>query len=180
MTGLTSNINDVIERFKKIQTDAKNIDFSEALAVGVNAARGEMSNRIFNQGKDSKGTPLGPYKGRKKKANPKFKSEAVKKFLVGNLTDFSPYMMKRINAGRQVNYKDLEFTGDLRRGIKTVKKNNEYVVCAIVNDKLILIAEGQEQQLKTTIVSLSESERETLKLNVNAALKQLYARIINS
>jgi hypothetical protein len=187
MTGLTSNIDELIEKFQGIQSKAANIDFSEALLVGVNAARAAMDFRIFNEGKDSNEVSLGAYTGKKRNSRKKFKNDQSKQFLIGGAdTSFTPYELKRVNRGRQIRYKDLEFTGDLRRGIVVVKESSTRVVCVIPNDALALIAQGQEEQVgeirgggPIKIFSLSERERDILKTNTNAALKQLYDRLLN-
>lgn len=180
MTGITSNIDGVIQRFKDLSNKMHYADVSDALVAGVNAARGEMSNRIFNQGKDTAGQSLGKYKGKKKKVDAKKLFKKKKRdFLAGTADEFSPYELKRIRKGRQVRYKDLEFEGALRRGIVVIKETSQRVVCAIPNDKLLLIAQGQEEQLNTTIFGLSKEERETMDTNIKEALKQYYDRIFN-
>lgn len=184
MTGLTSNIDDLIKQLQKVaQTD---IDVSEAFLVGVNAAKGLMQNRIFNKGMDAAGKPFGKYKGKASnslsKAQEKrlFKDEKTKARNLGTQGLFTPYELKRVMAGRQIVYKDLEFAGDLRRGILTIKDGPRKVVCAIPNEKLYLIAKGQEQQLKTKIFYLSANEREVMLTNIQAAIKQQYVRAINT
>lgn len=177
MTGLNSNINELISRFEK----AKNVkvDLSEALIGGVNAARGEMVFRIFNKGLDTEGKPLGKYRGSKSKAPLTKEFKGKKKFIAGDRNKFTPYELIRIKAGRQVQYKDLEFKGDLRRGILVIKESANKVVCAIVNEKLQLISRGQEEDLNTIIFTPSKEELETMSVNVTALLKQLYVRYFN-
>lgn len=191
MFNITSNIEQVIERFKLIKGNLSGIDLSEALVVGVNAARGQMMFRIFNEGKDNKNQSLGIYVGKKEKLSTESFEKKVgkkkKEFLVGQLDEFSQYQIKRIKSGRQVKYKDLEFTGDLRRGIKTIKESNIRVVAAIPNDKLFQIAQGQEKQIgrilnnpEVKIFIPSEEELQLLRDNTNEALKQIYDRIFNT
>lgn len=177
MTGLTSNIEQVIERFKLIRDKSKQIDFSEALVLGVNAAKGSMQFRIFNKGLDNTGNALGKYKGRKKPVVNDFSE-----FLVGipKALQLSEYEKKRLKKGRQIRYKDLEFEGALRRGIVVIKESQDSVVCAIPNAKLYDIAKGQEKQIGTVIFALSEEERELLRTNVIEAVNQIYVRLFNS
>lgn len=177
MTEFHSNIDQLIVRFKLIKQASQQIDFSDALVVGVNAAKASMQNRIFNQGKDRTLTSLGKYKGPKKTTSKKFS-----KFLVGTVKalQLSEYEKKRVGKGRQIRYKDLEFTGTLRRGIVVIKESSLSIICAIPDDKLIVIARGQEEYLNTKIFSLSDDERELMKTNVNAALKQMYDRLFNA
>jgi hypothetical protein len=187
MTGLNSNINQVIEHFQSKALAMKQVDVSEALLVGVNAAMGQMKYRIFNEGQDSDGVALGSYKGAKKKAPSLFLKGRKKEFLVGSLSSFTPYELKRLAKGRQVRYKDEEFTGTLRRSIVVVKDSNVRVVCAIPSVNQRNIANYQEEQVgrirgggKIRIFSLSQQERELLRTNCVAALKQIYARVLHS
>jgi hypothetical protein len=192
MTNFFSNIDDVIAKFRGLKGS---INPSEALLVGVNAARGQMAFRIFNKGIDAEGKPLGPYSGKKtKRTNRKFKSPEVKKRIVGSQSIFSPYELKRVSHGRQIRFKDEEFTGDLRRAIKVIKQSESLVVCAITNDQLARIADFQEIQIqairngtkpspggpKAKVFELSEDERKLLIENTREALKQIYVRVLNS
>lgn len=169
MTGFNSNIDQVVQKFQQVSQDARNIDFSEALIGGTNAARGKMSFRIFNKGLDAFNLPFGGYVGPK----------VIKK-------TFTLYEYKRVKAGRQIARKDEEFTGDLRRSIKVVKRQTNSVVCAIVNPKLAKIATYQEAQLThiqkrpVVIWRLTEEENKFYRDNVSALLKQQYVRAINS
>ncbi len=72
---MTSNIDEVIVRFKTALANAENIDFSAALEAGVNAALGEMKFRVFNTGTDSKGVSFGKYMGKRSRVtNRKYKT----------------------------------------------------------------------------------------------------------
>lgn len=185
MINITSNIDQVIERFKAKANQTSNVDVSQALLAGVNAARGAMTNRIFNKGLDSNKTTLGPYKGKKAKTSTaKARAILAKKkkadFFTTNIQgDFSEYELIRIDHGRQIRYKDLELTGTLKRGIVTIKENENRVVCAIPNNKLFLISQGQEKQIHTIIFQLTDEERELLKTNTQEILKQIYDNILN-
>ena len=177
MTGLNSNIDDLIEKFKALKEELRSIDLSDALVVGVNAARGAMSFRIFNKGLDAGNTPIGSYAGPKKGTANDFSE-----FLVGDPGDvvkLSEYEKKRVKKGRQIRYKDLEFTGSLRRGIVVIKESQVKVVCAIPNEKLYNIAKYQEEYIHAEIFSLTDDERELLKTNVIAAVNQIYDRLFN-
>lgn len=176
MTGFNSNLNELIVRFKAIKTGSQQVDFSDALVLGVNAAKASMQNRIFNRGEDKENVSLGKYVGPKKPT-----SKKLSKFLVGSAksVQLSQYEKKRVGKGRQIRYKDLEFEGVLRRGIVVIKETPTSVICAIPNDKLIVIARGQEEYLKTLIFALSDSERKLMVTNVHAAIKQIYDRLFN-
>lgn len=192
MIGITSNIDQVIERFKAKAQQVGQVDVSQALTAGVNAARGAMTNRIFNKGQDNQNVSLGKYKGRKKKLS-KARNDSLfkkkKREFFTELADqeFSEYELLRIKNGRQVRYKDEELTGTLRRGIVVVKESATKVVCAIPSDRLFLIAGYQEQQIgkirggeQPSIFALSDAEREILKTNTQEIINQLYDTILNT
>lgn len=206
MTGLTSNIDQVIQHFQKMANQTKEIDVSQALLAGVNAAAGQMKFRIFNEGKDAEGNSLGQYKGRKKTFSPKqqlsadFKKKLSNSRLLGpeNQTgdsfNFSEYELIRLRDGRQIRYKDLELTGSLRRGIVPADQNDTSgvvsktkVVCAIPNTDLFNIARYQEQQIgkirgtdSVRIFSQSAQEKQTMTEVITETVKQLYDRVFNS
>ena len=185
MTGVTSNIEEVIEKFKAMKKELQTVDLSDALVIGVNAAKASMQFRIFNKGLDAGNLQIGSYAGPKKKAKKGQFDGRKKDFLFGDLPEgeepqLSEYEKKRVAKGRQIKYKDLEFTGSLRRGIVVIKENSVRVVCAIPNEKLFNIAKFQEEYIKAPIFSLSDEERELLRTNVIAAVNQIYDRIINS
>lgn len=187
MTGFSSNINELIQRFEGIR-DAP-IDPTNALLAGVNAAKAAMQHRIFNQGKDAGGKSLGKYMGQKRGGMGGALTkkifgldQATKDRTVGFIDftrRFTPHELKRLNAGRQVVYKDLELTGALRRGIVTVRQQNR-VVCVIPHPDLYRIAKAQEDHLHTVIFALSEKERALMVQNTNAILKQEYDRVFKS
>ncbi len=66
MITYKTNIDDLINKLKKVGTDAQTVDYSAALLLGVNASMGEMKFRIFNDGLDADGNTLGKYVGNKK------------------------------------------------------------------------------------------------------------------
>lgn len=177
MIGITSNIEQVIEKFKILKDNARNVDFSDALVVGVNAAKAAMQNRIFNKGLDAGNTPIGSYKGPKKAVN----RGRLSDFLVGTSDNISlsQYEKKRVKAGRQIRYKDLEFTGTLRRGIVVVKENQTAVSCQIPSDELAVIARSHEEYINGPIFSLTEGERELLREQVIEATTEIYDRLFN-
>jgi len=178
MTGFSSNINEVIEKFKSKKEMALNVDMSEALVAGVAAARAAQHDRIFQRGLNSSGGSLGLYVGKKKTVK-----NTYSKFLVGSTTGqllLTPYERKRIDAGRQIRYKDLEFTGALRRGMVIIKQSPTLVVCSIPSDDLFIITIGQEEYLKMKIFDLAEFEKEEMSTHVKEISKQIYDRILNS
>jgi len=181
MTGFNSNIEELIEKFKVLKDKANTLDLSEALIAGVTAARGAMSFRIFNLGHDVGGVPLGSYRGRKKRTSKKQFEGRNTAFLFGDQKNLklSPYEKKRLAKGRQIRYKDLEFTGTLRRGLVVIQEDERRVVCAITSDELIAIAKGQEEQINAEIFGLSDDEKEVLREHVIEIAKQIYDRFFN-
>lgn len=187
MMAVTSNIEQVIARLNEMAANGERIDFSDALAAGVNAARALMQNRIFNTGTDANGISLGGYSGKQTK------SRSKNKRLLAGIVDFDPeggyseYEKKRLAFGRQIAYKDLEFTGSLRRSIVTAKDGTKRVVCYIVNQGDADIARYQEEQIggirgtgRAEIFGLNTLEKEELVTVTNAALFQLYDRLLNT
>ena len=68
------------------------------------------------------------------------------------------YIKKRVKAGRQVAYKDLEFDGDLRRAIQVGNNAAGETVIGFINDKARRIAGYQEDQTGEEIFSLTKAE----------------------
>ena len=101
---------------------------------------------------------------------------------------FSNYEKKRLRHGRQIAYKDLQFTGSLKASIVTAKDGTKRVVCWIINQGDADIARYQEQQIakirggagRAQIFELSDPERIELKEVTQAALSQLYDRLLNT
>jgi hypothetical protein len=182
MTNFTSNISELIEKFKILKDKADTLDLSEALIGGVTAARGAMSNRIFNRGEDIGGVSIGSYRGVKKRTSKKQFAGRDTAFLFGDpaTLKLSPYEKKRLAKGRQIRFKDLEFTGTLRRGIVVIQEGERKVVCAIPSDELIKIARGQEKQINAEIFGLSEEEKVIMRDHVIELSKQIYVRYFNS
>ncbi len=202
---ITSNIQDLILKYQRIAAAAVTLDVSAALTIGVNTAKSKMANRIFNEGMDAQLKPLGEYVGNKGKlTSRKFRGtegvedadvkKKVKKLqarlkrnadATGN-DEFTAYEKERLAHGRQIKYKDLEFTGELRRSYKTVNTGTG-VYAAFDNEKNAKIAQYQEEQIggirgggKAIIFALSDDERKLWKDETNAALNQLYAGLFNS
>jgi hypothetical protein len=68
------------------------------------------------------------------------------------------YQRKRLSKGRQVDKKDLEFTGELRRSIET-RADEKSAVLEFSNDESALIARGQENQITNIRNSQSGSTK---------------------
>lgn len=187
MTEFTSNIEALILKFKGVEAKLENVDYTQALVAGVNAGRAAMSNRIFNQGKDVGGSMIGSYGGKRKgrNVNKLFAKSKKKEFLIGKeedgpQTEFTDYEVKRIKAGRQIRYKDLEFTGTLRRGIIVVTESPQRVVCAVPSPRNVDIIKYQEEAIQSEIFRLNDAEQALMNSNIMGILNQLYVRVLNS
>lgn len=117
-----SNTKELLARLKLIRALIASGVFSDALAAGLNAAMGVMKRRIFNQSLSALGTTLGPY----------FSEQ---------------YERDRVREGRQINRKDLEMTGSLRRSIEVVTVNNNRAEIRITNPIDADKARKQEVQI---------------------------------
>jgi hypothetical protein len=103
----------------------------------------DMMKRIFTDSKTTTGQTFGHYK---------------KRTLKDGRQTRSSYMKRRLDAGLQVSYKDLIFTGNLQKSIKWEgTKGNQKIkdspnaiyetLLGYIDDKHSLIAEGQEGQI---------------------------------
>lgn len=189
MLIVNTNIDEIISKFKKVAENAESIDYSEALLVGANAAMGQMKFRIFNEGLDNQLVSFGKYTGKKKGLRSK-NAVKISKMRIAEALDvddgLTDYEKKRLRHGRQVDFKDLEFDGDLRRGIVDGKVSNIKVICWIPNDEEFKIAKYQEAQIgkirgeTVVIFSLTEDERLLVVDNTKEALKQIYDRLFSN
>lgn len=97
----------------------------------LKTVEGLMKVRIHNRGQSTEAGLIGRYRSR--------------------------WRQVRLNAGLQVAYKDLEFTGDLKRNVTVGVSDGENVL-GFRNTKARLIAQGQEQQTKKEIYTPTERE----------------------
>lgn len=218
MRTFKTNIDEMIEQLQKVKaavggTGSTPPDFSDAMFGALNTGMALMKRRIFNLSQDANSEPLGKYIGKKKKITrrefTRFNSEdpndvfvkrearKKKKRLQKNadasgLEEFSHYEKKRLAHGRQIEKKDLEFDGTLRRTIEVVKEVNR-VVIAFTNTEQAAIARYQEQQIgniraganpvkgKATpvrIFSLSEEEYEQVREQGKRGIVETIKKII--
>lgn len=199
---LKSNLEDIIKKLQQVAKRAEALDFSEPLVAGLNAAMGRMKFRIFNSGQDSKGVSFGKYIGKKTRAtNRKFKAKKYgnkenekgkakkRKRLDKNKeadTLYTEYEKKRLAFGRQVNFKDLEFTGGLRRGIVVAKISDTKAAVMIPNEQLYKIAKYQSEQIskivgqELRIFGFSDEEKQINTSTTNELLNQIYAGLFRT
>lgn len=207
-----SNIDQFIKNLERIRdavsTAGTGNMFGEAMASAVNTARGKMDNRIFNQSRDANGESLGKYIGKTTHATKRKyrilkygdvdevvkKKKALRKNLKEDINAdyrYTEYEKQRVAHGRQINQKDLEFSGSLRRSIETVKGENKAQII-ITNPENAKIASYQERQIgnirstgfakgsaaPAPIFRLSKEEYESVKEQGRILIKQVIAEII--
>lgn len=130
--------------------------FADALVGALNSGNGLLQQRVFTRNEDTEGNSFGQYVGKKSIQSTRSQVKAL--FLTTSKTQkkrinesasqsLTNYERKRVNAGRQIAKKDLEFTGGVRRAIQTQIENEKSVVLEFNNDEAALIAKGQEQQI---------------------------------
>lgn len=125
-----------------------NIDrIEKSVLLRLNA---EMQQRIFNRGLASDESPMGPYRS-------------------------ASHRKRRQNAGRQVNYKDLEFTSDLRRSIVLGRLGRRNVI-GFSNNRNRIKAAGNEQQIGKRVFGTSRSERRLIRDIIRAEIRATYGR----
>lgn len=133
-----------------IKSAVENGRFGDALIGALNSGNGLMQERIFSNNKDIDGNSFGGYVGKKAERSTRQQAvTAVQKQRVKALAGLSltTYQKKRVLAGRQIDHKDLEFTGALRKSIETQVEDERSAVLQFNNDDAALIAHGQEQQI---------------------------------
>jgi hypothetical protein len=128
------NFNKILQGLKDFAESEVPLDL---LYISANEINAEFQNRVFNSeegAKDTTGKGLGGYS--------------------------NSYAKKRLKAGRQIKFKDLEFTGSLRRSIRTGRAENE-VQILITSGLEVKKAIDLEKQTKKNIFNLSDSEIES-------------------
>lgn len=157
-----SNTKEVQARLALIRAQIATGVFSDALVAGLNAAMGIMKRRIFNLSQDADGESLAHYVS-------------------------AGYKKKRVNKGRQIVRKDLEFDGTLRRAIEVVTVNNTKAEIRLTDDDSANIARWQEQQIynirtgvppneasggRVPIFELNDDEKDILRTNIAELIGQ--------
>lgn len=153
LTILAKKISGVKEAFE-------NGKFGDALVAALNYGNGLLQERVIVQNQDTEGNGFGKYIGSRKR---KLQDRDVLRALFGTTSktdrkrikanaglDLTAYQRKRVNKGRQILKKDLEFTGGLRRAIETQVAEKEGEKVAVLNFstlELAKIAHGQEVQI---------------------------------
>lgn len=151
-------------RLKLIRANIAAGVFSDALVAGLNAGMGLMKRRIFNQSLAADGSSMGLYYS-------------------------DQYERERQRSGRQIERKDLEFHGTLRRAIEVVTVNNTKAQIRITNPDSANIARWQEQQIfnlrnnlpansvsggKVPVFELNDDEREVTRTTTRELLNQKF------
>ena len=172
---IETNISEVVKKLERIKAafsgGQRPPGIDDAILSSLNSGMGLMKRRIFNNGEDALGNKLGNYHGSKTKVTEKKFSKTrysifgpsvsidqegerlrktQRKNLKGSVasgSDLTEYEKYRMSRGRQIQYKDMELEGSLRRNIEVVKEENGRVVIAITNPENAKIAAYQEQQV---------------------------------
>lgn len=105
---------------------------ANAEVLGNNTALGDIGRRIFNEGKRSDGSNIGNYTN-------------------------APYINRRTSQGRQVNYMDFQFSGDLFNSLQVGLLNGKPAV-GIISQKEADIS-GYLEEKHGTVFQASEEER---------------------
>lgn len=148
-------------KIEKVKESFENGKFGDALVAALNYGNGLLQERVIVQNQDINGNGFGKYIGHKKGS--KFQNRDVFRALFGTTSktdrkrikanagiDLTSYQRKRVNKGRQILKKDLEFTGGLRRAIETQVAEKESEKIAVLNfstNEVAKIARGQEVQI---------------------------------
>jgi hypothetical protein len=216
---LNSNIPEFIKKLEAIKAAVAGgngiptiPDFSDAIFAALNTGMGLMKRRIFNKSEDAEGKSLGNYHGNKTRLTKKKfsinaedpldasveKERKKQKRLFNKAVKANPdalyteYEKFRIGRGRQIERKDLELEGSLRRSIETVTINGAKVVIAITNDEDLKKALNNEKQIgniraglnantggaaPAKIFTISEEEFEHVKVEGNRLIGDVIKRI---
>jgi hypothetical protein len=145
-----------IEDLAKEISDPNNV--RKLLVLGGKDLEGRLKRRIFNKGLDTNDSQIGDYK-KTKKGLP------------------SGWAKKRSEAGRQIGYVDLEFTGELRKSIQVVESGRD-VFLAIINDEDYKKAKGNEKNYKTTIFEPTVKEEIAVQRYIDDLISEDIERIL--
>lgn len=186
----------LLDKIKSLKQNVQEANFSEVFVAALNTGNALMQQRIFNQNTDIEGNSFGGYVGEQK-----FLSQRQKKRLLGSTTSrtdlgriqknlglrLTPYQRKRVNKGRQIIKKDLEFSGGLRRAIEIQVINERSVALQFNNDEAVKVAKGQENQITNLrngekgyvtgngikIFAFNDNEKERTSEQVRLLIKQI-------
>lgn len=161
-----------------------------AVVDGMNNLQADMKDRIFLNGLDVVGAPIGQYstkpmyaslkgtsqvrssslRGKGKFSNsPKFKNGNSRKsmYLAGGYSEY------RTVVGRQNSTVDLNLTGSMQKDIRLGSMDNA-VVLSFTTDTQLKKAAGNETRFGKTIFSASELELDGLVKNWQAEVSQAF------
>lgn len=166
---LYSNIPEIIQRLENVKaavaaSASGEGGIQDALFAALNSGRGLMKRRIFNEGMDATGKPLGNYHGNKTRLTKakfsvklddedeeKQRKKVKRNFnrAVKNNADdkYTEYEKIRLGHGRQIEKKDLQFDGSVSSSIEIVREEGNKAVISITNAENAKIARYQEQQI---------------------------------
>lgn len=145
----------LLDKIKKLKQVVAEGNFSDAIVASLNTGNALMQNRIFGDNVDAFGNGFGVYVGIKRKS-PRLTARLLR--ITTSRTDrvrikrnapfsLTYYQRKRVNKGRQIVKKDLEFSGGLRRSIEVEIINEKSAVVQFNDYHSAEIARGQENQI---------------------------------
>lgn len=191
-----SNIED---RIAELRGKTGGAVIGDILISALNTGNGLMQARVFRANQDVEGNSFGEYIGKKVNLTEAQKAKLLSsttsktdlKRIKRNLSEsLTSYQRKRVNKGRQILRKDLEFSGGLRKSIEIQIENEKAGILTFNTDESALIARGQENQITNIrnglpgsskgdgvkIFALTESEKseviDQVKILVNELLKK--------
>lgn len=196
---MSFDITILTKKIEGIKEAYENGRFADALVDALNEGNAFMQDRIFVENKDIRGQSFGTYIGKKQTERQANRQTFRALFGTTSKTDkkrikaaagqeLTYYQRKRLQKGRQIVKKDLEFYGSLRRSIETQVENEKAVVLEFSTLDSAKIARGQEQQITnirngkpgttkgtgaTKIFTLDEKEREQVTEQGTELIKEI-------
>lgn len=149
-----------MSNFEKVKNNIANIALRIGdntpvyLLLGAKLLEGEMKQRIFNKGLNAKATRIGKYKSK-------------------------GWEKKRAETGRQTDYVDLEYSGQLRNAMQAVKTSKDEVVLAIITDIDYKKAKGNEERRKEVIFLPTTQERQNVEAYISDLITDDFTKFFN-
>jgi len=161
---------DIIRKLNELKSYANSEKPLDKMIIAINEGQAEIKLRVFNSEtgtKDVDGATLGTYSDNKlplfffeDKARRKVNLDK-KKYKHG-----ISYKDWRSLNGLQSKVVDLEFSGDLRRSISTVKINTTTIAVEIRDNENIKKANYLENMFSSSIFEASEKEKNEIMENI--------------
>ena len=150
------DLKDLESKIARVKEISAKGEFSTILIAALNTGNGLMQARVFRLNQDIEGNDFGGYIGKKVSLTEYQKAKLLAsttsktdlKRIKANLdVALTAYQRKRVNKGRQILKKDLEFSGGLRKSLEIQIENEKAGILTFNTDESALIARGQENQI---------------------------------